>query len=373
MIYENDLFATKVADDEAYQCICMIMPNPPASCAATADSTAMAAAEEAFEQSQMECRYAIRGLSALVARMRVLPGYRQVVVVSPGFLTETLEFDIQQIVDAALRSRVIVNTIDARGLYTEIPGGDASTPDPVIVNAQDSGLKVQFIIDQDHTQAEVLTELAQGTGGVTLQNSNDYYAGFVESGTQPAVYYVLGFSPANLKDNGKFHLLRVLVTTSEQYNVQARRGYFAPQKGTARVDEATQEIEQAVFSQDKMSQIPVTFHTQFFKAGAMDAKLSVLTHLDLSRLPFRKAGGRNNDDLTVVTAIFDQDGHLVTAKQKRVEFHLLDASLAQIDRSGINMRTRFDVKPGSYLVREVVRDTEGSKISALNGSVNIPY
>jgi hypothetical protein len=35
------------------------------------------------------------------------------------------------------------------------------------------------------------------------------------------------------------------------------------------------------------------------------------------------------------------------------------------------MKSSFDVKPGSYLVRLVVRDVEG-QISAENGAIEIP-
>ncbi|MGH9433645.1 MAG: VWA domain-containing protein [Terriglobia bacterium] len=373
MLYQNDLFATKAADDEAYQCMCVDVGNTSSNCAATAAQDAEAKAREVYEQSQMQSQYAIRGLKTLIVRMRMLPGERQVVMVSPGFLTNNLEYDVEQIIDSALRSRVIVNTLDARGLYTEIPGGDASTPDSRITDAQDAGVKTQIMVDSDQAQSDVLMELADGTGGLVFQNSNDYYAGFVEAGAEPAVYYILGFSPENLKDDGRFHQIRVKVTGTSASNIQARRGYFAPKKGTLPEDEAKEEIEQAIFSQDKMDQIPVQFHTQFFKVDSTQVKLSVLTHLDLSHLPFRKAAGRNSDDVTLVTAIFDQDGNMVMAKQKTLQFHLLDTSLARLDQSGITVGTRFDVKPGSYMVREVVRDAEGSKISALNGSVEIPY
>ena len=40
---------------------------------------------------------------------------------------------------------------------------------------------------------------------------------------------------------------------------------------------------------------------------------------------------------------------------------------------GIDVRTVFDVEPGAYLVRLVVRDSEGSLMSAVNGAVDIPF
>ena len=33
----------------------------------------------------------------------------------------------------------------------------------------------------------------------------------------------------------------------------------------------------------------------------------------------------------------------------------------------------FDVRPGTYMVREVVRDSEGGQISGLNRTVEIPF
>jgi hypothetical protein len=40
--------------------------------------------------------------------------------------------------------------------------------------------------------------------------------------------------------------------------------------------------------------------------------------------------------------------------------------------SGITVRSNLEVKPGNYLVRVVVRDSEGQLMAARNGSVNIP-
>jgi len=51
---------------------------------------------------------------------------------------------------------------------------------------------------------------------------------------------------------------------------------------------------------------------------------------------------------------------------------LRDETLANGLGSGITIRTSFDVKPGTYLVRLVVRDAEGQLMAATNGAVQIP-
>jgi hypothetical protein len=38
----------------------------------------------------------------------------------------------------------------------------------------------------------------------------------------------------------------------------------------------------------------------------------------------------------------------------------------------MTVKTNFSVPPGSYMIRLVVRDSEGQLMSALNGAVTIP-
>ena len=113
-------------------------------------------------------------------------------------------------------------------------------------------------------------------------------------------------------------------------------------------------------------------HTQFFKADAGDAKLAVLVHLDLKQFKFRKADGRNNNVVTMVTGIFDRNGHYLQGIKKVMDLKLKDETLANRLGQGITIRTTFDVAPGTYVIRLVVRDAEGQLMSATNGAVEIP-
>ena len=121
-----------------------------------------------------------------------------------------------------------------------------------------------------------------------------------------------------------------------------------------------------------MHDIPVGLHVDFFKANDVDAKLTVLAHIDVRQLRFRKVEDRNSDDLTVVSALFDRNGTYLQGKQRTLEMRLKDETLQNKLGSGITLKANFDVKPGSYLVRLVVRDKEGQLMSAQNGAVEIP-
>ena len=138
--------------------------------------------------------------------------------------------------------------------------------------------------------------------------------------------------------------------------------------------EATkQEIQEALFSQEEIHDLLIDLQTQYFKKDESQARLAVLTHLDLKGIRFRKALDRNSDQLTIVTGIFDENGAFVTGMEKIVDMKLRDATYERLSRSGFTVKSSFDVKPGTYLVRLVVRDAEGEQMAARNGAVVIPY
>jgi hypothetical protein len=94
--------------------------------------------------------------------------------------------------------------------------------------------------------------------------------------------------------------------------------------------------------------------------------------VDVKHIHYRKVDGRNTNELTVVSALFNRNGVFVQAMQKNLTMRWKDATLESKLASGITLKTNFDVKPGSYLVRLVVRDKEGQLMSAENGAIEIP-
>src|SRR5262249_23644889 len=154
-------------------------------------------------------------------------------------------------------------------------------------------------------QSEVLQDFAAGTGGTYFHNRNDLDVGLRDSIAAPAITYLLGFSPQNLKLNGSFHTIKVSLTNKSKYNLQARRGYYAPRTMKTPEETAKEEIQEAVFSQEEIRDLPLDLQTQFFRKEGAEVRLSVLAHVDLKALRFRKIEGRNHDDVTLATVIFD--------------------------------------------------------------------
>jgi VWFA-related protein len=367
---KNDTQATAAANQDALAC---------SAGAATAQQQAQQAAmlvastvPMVLQAGDINTQYAVRRLEEVVRRVSALPGQRSIVLVSPGFLTSTHEYDVSQVIDKANHSSVFINTLDARGLYTVDPIGDVSQDPPVRANPVTSGLSLQYRITEQQVQSEVLSDLAYSTGGFYFRNNNDLDAGFRVTAADPEVSYLLAIVPEGLKNDGKFHTLDVKLLTKEKYTVQARRGFFAPKRGQTPEELAKQDIEDALFSQEEQEGLPVQLHLQYYKVDEMNAKLSVLAHVDLTKVHFEKSDGRNWDDLTVVAGLFDRNGNFITGEQKTLEMRLKDTTLERLGQTGVTLKTNFDVKPGGYMVRLVVRDSKAAQLSARNGVVEIP-
>ena len=339
---------------------------------ALAQASARSATYEALTQGDQENQFMYAHLGDALRRLSGMPGERVMLLASPGFLLTTETLDEMGIIDRANRSNIVINTLDARGLYTPDLMGDISqqTSDTF----KTLGYKGTYRISAQFDQSAPLIDIAYGTGGTYFHNSNDLLGGLVQGGAAPEVSYVLGFSPQNQKMDGKYHTLKVTLSSKKlRYNVQARRGYFAPKKVDDPQEQAKAEIQEAVFSQDEIHDLPLELQTQYFKTGQTDARLSVVSHVDVKAMRFRKADGRNMDDLIVATAIFDENGNYIAGGEKILQMKLLDPTYDRLSRTGIMVKSSFEIKPGKYMVRQVVRDSEGAQMAARNGAVVIPY
>ncbi len=367
IVNQHDLQAITVATNDALAC--QFGGNQ--QYLSAAQGVAQGMALHILSTADVQTQYSFQRLKEIVRRMTAVTGQRLIVLMSPGFLIPNREYDLSEVIDSATRSNVTISTLDARGLYTvdALPDVSAKTTgDPTL-----SGFHTSYRFQQESRQSDVLWSVANGTGGQGFANSNDLAGGFRRLVATPETSYLIGFVPQNLKYDGHFHSLKVALTSKEKYTVQARSGFYAPKRVETPADAVKQEIEEAVLSQEEQHGLPIQLHTQYYKVDATDAKLAILAHVDIGRIRFDKLDGRNKNDLTIVAALFDRNGNFVTATEKVLEMRLRDTTLERLSHTGVTVKTSFDVKPGAYLVRLVVRDSQAAQLSAENGVVEIPY
>jgi VWFA-related protein len=335
--------------------------------AAEAHATAMSV----LSRGERESRLDLSVLKDVIRRLSATPGSRNVILVSPGFfLPPEMRIEEAEVMDRAIRASVTVNSLDVRGVYALIPGGDASQTGRASVAATN----LLMLMEQNSmsADADVMAELADSTGGQFFHNDNALFEGFKQLVAQPEYIYILGFSPQNLKLDGARHALKVALKSPKGFQLQARSAYYAPSHAVNSEEQAKQEIQEAVFSRDEIQELPVDLNLQYARAGGIMVKLNVLAKVNIKLLRFRKAEERNLDTLTVVSSVFDRNGNFVAGIQRIVDLRLRDQTLDSLT-SGITVKTTLDLTPGSYLVRLVVRDSEGQTMSARNGVVEIPY
>ena len=192
-----------------------------------AEAIAQSAARRAVDIGDQDVRVTLDFVANLVRRMANLSGQRELILVSPGFLTITPEAmsEKSQVLDLAAQSNVIISALDARGLYTT--NLDASQHGPSSPLALATSNQSDYHSSAMNLSEDVMAEFAEGTGGTFFHNSNDLSGGLQRLTALPECVYILELSLAQVKPDGAYHSLKVKVAR-DGVSVQARRGYFAP-------------------------------------------------------------------------------------------------------------------------------------------------
>lgn len=367
IINKGDPQATAIATADATAC------SQKLSTTSTNDIRAMvqSAAISALAVGEDQTRKVLEALVNLSTRMSAMPGSRTVVLMSPGFILpgDDLRVSVNALFELAVKYNVVINSLDARGVYAILPGGDASTK---TVNTSSLTQRTNYDTAAALAQEDILEELADGTGGSFFSHDNGLEQGLDQLTKQPETVYLLAFSPSDLKYDGSFHNLKVSLKNPLPGKMQARRGYYAPKRPNDPNEAAKEDIREAVFSRDELQDIPVDMRLQFFKSSATNARLSVISHIEVKNLHFRKDQDRNKDTLVVVAGLFDRNGNFVSGTQRTLDMALRDQTLSVLSTNGISVPANFEVTPGNYTIRVVVRDAEGQMMAARNGVVQIP-
>ena len=324
---------------------------------------AQAAARQELLIGAEDTRVAFETLRRAIRLLSFMPGERLIVLASSGFYAPMQDEtrNLAALIDLAAKTNVTIGALSARGV-------DSTGLMDASRRTNMSDVERQYYVLNARVAGEILTDLAEGTGGILYRNNNDLTAGFAHVAAAPEFSYVLGFSPVSLKMNGSFHSLKIRIPNQRGVTVQARHGYYALKTDGPR-EAAAEALHETVFSRDERSDIPVDVAMQVSSSGKGDSTLMVLTKVRAARLHFQKSEDRNHDSLTVVSAVFDQEGGYVAGIQKTVNLALRDASLNQ--DPGINVQSDFVLQPGSYVVRVVVREAEGKTMTAYNRNVTI--
>ncbi len=327
-------------------------------------------AQGAYGAFLTQAQAEMASLDSAVQRVAEMPGERQVMLASDGFMALEMHDRLERVIDKALHLRVIISGLDGKGLAVQLREGDVSRQYTPTGNL--ASLYHMYDASREAAATGTLAEIADATGGQFVHNSNDLLGGFRKALLAPEAAYVLTFSPQNLKENGAFHTLKVSLLNGHGFTVQARKGYFPPGKQATPEERAKDEIREAVFSPDPIQNLPLEVQAQACKIGPQKAEITVRALLDVRALSFRREGDRNINKIVFTVALFDTNGKYVSSKQEDYVLALRDTTLANLQKSGLDLRAQLLVTLGTYTVRVVARDSEKGAMAALSRVVEIP-
>jgi VWFA-related protein len=337
-------------------------------------------AEVAVSLQENWARDSLGILGDIIRYVGTMPGKRVLVMSSSGFFSQT---DVVQrvrdkMIDSAIRSGVVINTLDAKGLAAEWLGNcpdtdlychDGGKADPV--SGAMVALAEEFSGDERDVADDVLESLADGTGGTFFHNNNDLTGGLREIAAEPEYSYSLGFSPDVVRDDGSYHTLKVKTPGLHAINVKARPGYFARTKQEDLPTVKYQRLNKEVNLSDTLSELPTELNMTNGVLATGESALKITVHVDGRGLQFKKLGGRHAERLLFVTALFDQAGHYLTGEETVTDMTLKDETKTRIAHEGATARFVLRAPPGVYRLREVVQEVVGGHINAQSQPVEI--
>ena len=317
---------------------------------------------EQIRQHSEDTLWALRNIVDSMARME---GARMILFASSGYLNGTLYFDEDQLVNKALRANVVINSLDAKGLYTIDAPVDDQTRVESAQYRQILGTRPKDALNDS------MGNLADSTGGLYLHNSNDLDLGFRELGMQPEVSYLLGFAPGTL-DN-KYHPLKVSLTAARHATVQARQGYVAAsQKAEPQKPRVDRRIDRELFTTTLLDEAPVmvTISPEKTAEGASIARLNF--HVDIGKAHFLNQDGTRAQTFHMIAALLDAQGAFVIGVEAVLDLSLKEATYQRELTSGFNAYLKLEAPAGSYRLRTVVVEGgEGGRYSTATQTAEI--
>src|SRR4051812_34815609 len=290
-------------------------------------------------QADASARDTLQRLADLIAQYRSIEGRKNVLFFSEGFHQRNLTRELEQVAASAAQSYAVFYAFD----LNRRAGSDISQP--------------QIPSDNVATEALARTEplgsiAAEPDGALIIDAASHVDDALTRIADQAQDYYIVGFTPsaAALAARGEYRRLNVRVKRPGA-RVSARTGYAATKPGA--VPDRRRAIDAALsapFAQQALRVEYTTYTMRSENAG----RSRVILSLDAD-LPVRNGGDQAADVVFVVRDM--RDGRVVASGTDTMALPETATDGAATGRG--TYRVHFDVPPGAYMMRTVVREPGG--------------
>ena len=293
---------------------------------------------------------------------------KTLLLVSNGFVYDLEEEGFKRITEAARRANAVLYFLDTRGLEV---GSLYSAQFGAAPEAADVGA-VLADTTQDAAGAEAL---ALDTGGFVVRNTNDLTTGVARIAQEARAYYLLGYSPTVPRD-GRFRKLAVKVQGKGQ-SVRARRGYYAPTDGGKPAPRAAAEAKDSTFQQALdgavfLDGIPLRMTAYVLgDQQAGKARVLVAADVDVARMAFLDRDGQALGALDVLLVVAQRETGEFSRYDQRIDLARKPGAAA-FGPSWYAVARDFDLVPGGYQAKIVVREPATQKLGSLAFDFEVP-
>ncbi len=327
-------------------------------------------AAEVYFQATSRNRITLEVLERSLNALAPAKGRKSLILVSEGFIYDPNLDEFKKVTQASRRANTAIYFINSRGLegmpmYMTAEFGPA-------LPEQDIGAAFNENIEA----TEGADSLSADSGGFTVRNTNDLSAGIKRIADETRIYYLVGYNPTNTARDGKFRKIQVKVPGQKGVQVRARKGYYAPsdQKTAATskpgVDPA---IQQALDSPYEVDQVPLRM-THYVGEETLLGKAAVLvaTEVDIRNLTFEEKDGRAMATVQFLLVTAHRQSGEYFRYDQAVELKLLPASRERLARTWLPIVRDFELRPGGYQTKIVVRDKASGRVGTVIHEFDVP-
>ncbi len=317
-----------------------------------------------------------RRLSSLETLAKMYREYRErksLIYFSSGLTTTGVEnqSQIRSTIDTANKSNMTIYTVDSRGLVALPPSGDASKGSPG-GRALFSGSAMRSQASNLSSSQETLTTLAHDTGGTAFEDTNDLAPVFDKVVNDNQLYYVLGYYSANLKEDGRFRKIRVEVNRPD-LKLQHRPGYFASKQFLRLTQsERDRQLEDALSVDRPFSDLPFILEADYFKDEGAANIVPVTLQLAGEGVQFEEKGNRREGQFEFLAQITDPKGKVAGIARDTVQVRLPVQTAEKIKAGQILYTTGFQLRPGEYKLKFLIRDNRSGKLGSFEEGLSVP-
>ena len=227
------------------------------------------------------------------------------------------------------------------------------------------------VLTEGQSNRDSLLMMARDSGGELFSNFTDLGEAMSEMLERTSVTYVLAFQPKDLKYDGKFRRLRVRLRNAPRgTNIVHRPGYYPP-KPYAQTNpfERTLTSAQQVMGGVEAGEIDATVLAAAFPAASGKAYAPVLIEASGEDL----IGGlqQGTVPLQVYAYALDEHGIVRDFFVRAMGLDLAQAGAA-LRQSGLKYWGHFDLDPGSYSVRILIRNDATGHRALTTSDLSVP-